>query len=153
MIFRVDYETRMVSVMTQDLYLSEFTPRFNWAVAGRFVVIFDYPDRPVVIGDYDVRRSKALAFEVPASNLGLFNNNRLIVANAQHEFIAGDPVDAAGFSPLPQLPTVRCFAKRRRFTNRRLAWGVPMPTNRLLRWQTWLFWTLVRHWPFGCFYK
>lgn len=91
--FRVNYETRMVSVMTEELFLSEFRRRYNWTIAGRFVVVYDYPDRPVIIDDNEIRRSSQKDFEVPPSVLGIFNNNRLGVANALHEFIFGDPVD------------------------------------------------------------
>ena len=80
--------------------INQYCRRVNFAEAGRFLVIFDYPDNPVIIDGGEARRANSDATdidgnpcpEVPASVIGAFNQNRLFVSNAVHEFTGGDPV-------------------------------------------------------------
>lgn len=80
--------------------------RINFAKAGRFLVLFDYPQRPVIMDGLIARRASSQEIirtvggvptvmqvpEVPESRAGCFVQNRLFVANDAHEFGAGDPV-------------------------------------------------------------
>lgn len=82
--------------------------RVNFATAGRFLVLFDYASaRPVIMDGLTARRASSETIyrknqsggydeltipEVPSSVIGTFVQNRLFVANALHEFGAGDPV-------------------------------------------------------------
>jgi hypothetical protein len=81
--------------------LNETTPRLNWSPAGNFLVIFDYPNRPVIFDGITARRSDATKYEVPISTIGAFNQNRLFIGNAGNEYTAGDPV---GNNATPDAP-------------------------------------------------
>lgn len=71
--------------------LNQYAPRLNWSFAARFIVIFDFPNLPVIIENTTIRRSNPAVFEVPISNIGAYNQNRLFIGNIGNEFTAGDP--------------------------------------------------------------
>lgn len=81
--------------------LNENTPRLPWSTAGKYTVIFDYPNFPVILDGNNVRRADPALFEVPISTLGAYNQNRLFIANAGDEFTGGDP---AGNLATPEAP-------------------------------------------------
>lgn len=81
--------------------------RVNFAIAGRFLVLFDWSQqRPVIMDGLKARRAgtqsvfrsvnnvttELIVPEVPPSRLGTFVQNRLFIGNEAHEFGAGDPV-------------------------------------------------------------
>lgn len=76
--------------------------RLNWTAAGKYLVIYDFPDYPVIIDGLQASRADPTLMEVPASTQGAFNQNRLYVANASNEFTGGDPVGslAAPLAPI-----------------------------------------------------
>lgn len=75
--------------------------RINWSPADKFIVIFDYPARPVIIENLIARRADPAKFEVPISVMGTYNQNRLFISNAGQEFTGGDPV---GDDLTPEAP-------------------------------------------------
>lgn len=83
--------------------LNEFSDRHNWSYASRFTVIFDYPNKPVILEQAFARRSSTGApdYEVPISTLGAYNENRLFVANAGNEFTGGDPTTSLATPDAP----------------------------------------------------
>lgn len=107
-IFRIEPSTLTAAVLeveVQDSILPDWqfeppTQRLNqyddvhhWTPAGKYFVIFDYPDYPVIIDGHIARRVDPAKYEIPlASMLGTYNQNRLFVFSAVHEFTAGDPV-------------------------------------------------------------
>lgn len=102
-IYLVNQNTLAVSVITIEdgSRLNESAMRLNWSQAGKFVVIFDYPARPVIIEGSTARRSDPKKNEVPISRLGTYNQNRLFIANFYNEFTAGD---ATGNIATPNAP-------------------------------------------------
>ncbi len=92
--------TAQIMTFTGD-GLNENTPRLPWSTAGKFTVIFDYPNFPVILDGNTVRRADPAKFEVPIATLGTYNQNRLFIANAGDEFTAGDP---AGNLATPEAP-------------------------------------------------
>jgi hypothetical protein len=80
--------------------LNQYTARVNFSNAGDYLVIFDYPDRPVILDGYHAFRSPTgqtdtlgdPIYYVPATVMGCYNSNRLFVADASNSFTAGDPV-------------------------------------------------------------
>lgn len=80
--------------------LNQYTARVNFSNAGTYLVIFDYPDRPVILDGYHAFRSPTgqtdtlgdPVYYVPATVMGCYNSNRLFVADASNSFTAGDPV-------------------------------------------------------------
>lgn len=66
--------------------------RLNWTPAGKYLVIYDFPAYPVILEGLTARRADPDAMEIPVATQGVFNENRLVVANAGNEFTAGDPV-------------------------------------------------------------
>lgn len=101
-IFLVSLETFHATIMPlEGGSLNETTPRLNWSTAGKFVVIFDYPNYPVILDGNTARRADPAKAEVPISVLGAFNQNRLFIANAGNEFTGGDP---AGSLATPDAP-------------------------------------------------
>jgi hypothetical protein len=101
-------EAEVIKISSTDR-LNQYTKRIYWSIAGRFLALFDYPARPVIIDQDKIRRSDPNRLtsigtpmpEVPTSRLGAFVQNRLFVANAEAEFGAGDPV---GNTATPDAP-------------------------------------------------
>lgn len=102
-IFVHNLDTRAVTVMdiADGSNLNENAERLNWSFAAKFLVIFDYPNFPVIIENLSARRADPAKFEVPVSTLGAYNQNRLFIANAGDEFTAGDPT---GNPATPEAP-------------------------------------------------
>lgn len=93
-IFLINQDTWDVSVLdiSDGSRLDERKSRLNWTNAGKYVVIFDYPNYPVFIENAAARRADPALMECPVAVNGLFNQNRLFISNAGNEFTAGDPV-------------------------------------------------------------
>lgn len=107
-IFRIDSTTNMAVVLEveeQDSLLpfdaeepptqrlNQYTDKHHWSQAGKYFVIFDYPDYPVIIEGQTARRVDPAKYEIPVpAVLGTYNQNRLFVFSNVHEFTAGDPV-------------------------------------------------------------
>lgn len=80
--------------------LNQYIDRHNFSQAGTYLVIFDYPDRPVILDGYHAFRSPTgetdtngnPVYYVPPTVMGCYNSNRLFVADASNSFTAGDPV-------------------------------------------------------------
>lgn len=94
------YEVRMLEITDKSI-LNEKAIRINWSVAGRYLVIFDFPSYPVIIDGIEARRADPAKYEVPISVLGAYNQNRLMIANAGNEWTGGDP---AGNLATPNAP-------------------------------------------------
>lgn len=94
------WETKIITIQGGGT-LNENAPRINWSNAGSFLVLFDFPNVPVIFDGVTARRSNLGLFEVPVSTLGAYNQNRLAIANAGNEFTLGDP---SGSSATPNAP-------------------------------------------------
>jgi len=101
-IFSINQRTFEVSVINiaDGSYLDESKDRINWSPGGRFLVIFDFPAYPVIIEDFVARRADPADLEIPRSNIGTYNQNRLLIGNIGNEWTAGDPA-AYGFPDGP----------------------------------------------------
>lgn len=93
-IFLVNRDTLKVSQIPIEggSTLNQYRTRVNWSDAGKYLVIYDYPSRPVIIENGAARRSIEADYEVPISTQGVYNNNRLFIVNGLNSFTAGDPV-------------------------------------------------------------
>lgn len=98
-LFKYNSFNRTVSLITDEFTLNPLTDRVNWSLAGRYIVLFDFPNYPLIIDRDHVFRANpqntingVLQPQVPISTIGAFNQNRLFVGNAGNEFLAGDPV-------------------------------------------------------------
>lgn len=102
-IFLYNQNTNVVDVIEIEdgSKLDESQVRINWSFAGRFIVIFDFPARPVIIEGTTARRSNEADNEVPVSVLGAYNQNRLFIVNAGNEFTAGDPTGSLATPDAP----------------------------------------------------
>jgi len=98
-IFKIDLDACTAEILN-DTFLNEYVNRYNWSHAGRFLVIYDDPQRPLIIDNDVVRRSVESDYEVPVSNIGTYNQFRLAVANRFNNFVVGDP-SAKGFPDGP----------------------------------------------------
>ena len=97
-VYQIDVEIGEVFVLNPDDRLNQYTNRVNCVNFGRFVQIFDFPDRPLVIEEGgEVFRTSDIDFGTPASCNGVFNFNRGFVTNQSNEWLASDPV--GGESP------------------------------------------------------
>lgn len=99
-IYLLDILTLEATIMDVSL-LNQNTERLNWSTAGKFTVIFDYPNFPVILDGNTARRADPSKDEVPVSTLGAYNQNRLFIANSGNEFTGGDP---AGSLAAPDAP-------------------------------------------------
>lgn len=108
LIFRTNVDTLKTHLLSDTVKLDQYVSRINWCYAGEKVVLYDYPDYPVIVDGETVTRSDpqhkvagVLSPQVPISVLGTFNQNRLFVGNAGVEFTAGDGV---GNTATPEAP-------------------------------------------------
>lgn len=101
--FLMNINTYFVDVIAlpNDDTLNENAPRLNWSNAGKYLVIFDYPNFPVILDGITARRADPGAYEVPVSTIGAYNQNRLFIGNAGAELTAGDP---SGSLAAPEAP-------------------------------------------------
>lgn len=90
LIFKTNVKTLVTQLLSEEFRVDQHAPRINWTFAGGKLVVFDYPDYPLIVDIFSVRR--ATIDDVPISRLGVYNQNRLFVANAGVELTAGDPV-------------------------------------------------------------
>lgn len=103
-IFSIDLTLQIVTCLNPTgIRLNQYYARHNWSFAGDYNVIFDYPDFPIIIDGITVRRANPNntingfpAPEVPVSNIGTYNQNRLFVGNIGSEFTGGDPTGEIG---------------------------------------------------------
>lgn len=89
--------------------LNQYKRKINWSEAGKFLVLYDYPDAPIIIEPSSLarraNRDRLTSLgtpqpEVPVSELGAYNMNRLFVAQGT-EFGAGDPVGSLASEDAP----------------------------------------------------
>jgi hypothetical protein len=83
--------------------LNHRAPRLNWTPAGKSMIIFDFPNYPVIITGTTARRANPLNMEIPVSTNGAYNQSRLFIANAGNEFTAGDPVGLIDPTAIPPI--------------------------------------------------
>lgn len=93
-IFLVNVNTMTVShvAISDGSILNPRAARLNWTPAGKSMVIFDFPNYPVIVTGSTADRADPFYYEVPVSVNGAYNQNRLFISNAGNEFTAGDPV-------------------------------------------------------------
>lgn len=101
-IFLVNQRTKNIEVPTlEGQQMNPAAPRINWSPAGKYLVFFDFPNYPVILDGITVRRADPAKDEIPVSNIGGYNQNRLFIGNAGNEFTAGDP---SGSLATPNAP-------------------------------------------------
>lgn len=114
-IFRKNILTNQVTLLSDTIKPNANTPRLNWTVADKYIVIFDYPNYPIIIDDTNVFRSDpnftVAGFpqpQIPVSVLGTYNQSRLEIANAGNDWTAGDPVGnlATPYAPITFTETL-----------------------------------------------
>lgn len=93
-IFMIDQSNMNVKVLTlnAETQLSETAPRINVFDAGKYLAFSDFPNKPVLVEDGVARRSREDLYELPAFNVGTYNQSRAFFSNKGNEFTAGDPV-------------------------------------------------------------
>ncbi len=99
-IFKIDYKAGTARVLRHgtDDRIAMRHRRVPIKPAGKFIVIHDWPNMPVIIDGDFAARSNFYATdtdgtplpEVPQSRLGVFVQSRYWVANSTNEFTAGD---------------------------------------------------------------
>ncbi len=107
-IFLTNTRSFRTVVLSTTIKVNQYAPRINWTFAADKVVIFDYPDYPIVVDGLTIFRcspthtvNNAPAPQVPIAVLGAYNQNRLFIANNGVEFTAGDGV---GNLATPEAP-------------------------------------------------
>lgn len=98
-VFVVDINYYIASVISGQ-ELNEYLHRYNWSPAGRYYVMYDSPQYPVILDGNDLKRSDPNKYQIPVSSIGTYNYFRVAVANDYNNFVIGDP-DAAGFKEGP----------------------------------------------------
>lgn len=108
-VYRLNTRTKHVTLLSKTQTVNAFSSRINWSFAGDYIVLFDYPNFPLIIQDELVFRADPnnIIFgivepQIPlAATVGTYNQNRLAVANNGNEWTAGDPT---GNLATPQAP-------------------------------------------------
>lgn len=93
-IYLIDQNTFKVSVIAIDdgSFISENHVRIRWSPADKYLIIYDFPNKPVIIENFSARRSDIYSYEVPVAVGGAYNQNRLAIYNAGNEMTLGDPI-------------------------------------------------------------
>jgi len=101
-IFRMDMNRNLASVLRVNNTdrISMEHRRVPIAPAAKYMVIWDWPNMPVIIDNGKARRSNFYALtnlgtpapEIPQTRLGVFIQSRLAVADGLNNFTLGDPV-------------------------------------------------------------
>jgi len=99
-IFKIDYERGTAQVLRTagDDRIAMRHRRVDIKPSGKFIVIHDWPNMPVIIDGDIAKRSDRYAKdvdglplpEIPQSTMGVFVQSRYWVANSENEFTAGD---------------------------------------------------------------
>lgn len=102
-IFLINRDTLAVSEITiaDGSKLDPTRTRVNWSDWGKYLVLWDYPARPVIIENGLARRADPSKYEIPVSTQGAYNQNRGFIVNGLNSFTAGDP---AGSLATPDAP-------------------------------------------------
>lgn len=100
-IFLVNLQTFKVTVLNPVDQVNPYADRINWSNAGNYLTIFDFPNVPFILQGINIDRSDLSLGQVPVSVMGTYNQNRLCIANAGHDWTAGDP---AGSQAAPMAP-------------------------------------------------
>lgn len=133
-IFSYNYNDNKVSVLKlpNNDRLNQYTRKINISQAGRFLVLYDYPNRPVIIDPTGKgHRSSTKDYEVPVSVNGAYNSNRLFIADDGVDFGASDPV---GNKLTPDAPVtfVESLAPAQAFTGDFYSLGTANPSSRIV---------------------
>lgn len=97
LIYQIDFNRKEAFVINEDDRLNQYTNRIVCSNMGKYVQVFDFPDRPLIIEGGDVFRTSEVDFGTPSAKNGVFNYNRAFVSNEFNEWLASDPV--GGESP------------------------------------------------------
>lgn len=102
-IYLVDVADWSAIILTRntETQLDATSKRINWTVAGKYLVLHDFPSRPIIVEGFVARRSSYNDSELPPCRLGAFNQSRMFFANAANDFSAGDPVGNAATPDAP----------------------------------------------------
>lgn len=65
---------------------------------GGYLVIFNYPNRPIFVSQYGARISNAFKWEMPVARIGATGGSRAFVISANNILYASDPLGAASSS-------------------------------------------------------
>lgn len=92
LIYRINVTSKHIVLLSEDMRVDQYASKINWSYASNKIVVFDFPNYPLIIDGDTIYRADPLKNEVPVSTIGAYNQNRLFIANAGVEFTAGDPV-------------------------------------------------------------
>lgn len=108
LIFRYNIRTGKIILLSKTIKVDQYRPRINWSYADGKIVLYDWPDYPVIIEGEVVTRSSpehkvngSSAPQIPISFNGTYNQNRLFVSTLGNEITAGDPT---GSKLTPEAP-------------------------------------------------
>lgn len=102
-IFQIDLDTMEASDITpKDAFIADTSldsipmsyidNSGNVMGSGGYLVIFNYPNRPIFINHIEARLSQESNYEMPSSRLGATGGNRAFVISASNTLWASDPV-------------------------------------------------------------
>ncbi len=108
LVFKTNLATLNTVLVSETVKVDQHASRINWGYAGDTVVIFDYPNYPLLLKGNTLTRSDfnhvirgSAAPQVPITTVGTYNQNRFFVATNGVEFTAGDGV---GNLATPEAP-------------------------------------------------
>lgn len=135
LIFRTNTRTGFTVLVSKDVRVNQYTSRVNWTAASEYIVIYDFPDYPVLIkGDTATRSDPNNIInggpqpQVPISAIGTYNQNRLFIANEGVEYTAGDPTGDR-FTPEAPATFTEIFNPSSPFYNQFFSLPVTDATN------------------------
>lgn len=129
LLFRTNIRTLYTDLLSDTLTVNQMQRRVNTSSAGDALVVFDYPNYPLLLQGTTLTRSDithqvngGLQPQVPVSVLGSYNQNRLFIANYGSELTAGDPVGSL-LTPEAPLTFTEIFTPSSPFINQ--VFGLP----------------------------
>ncbi len=98
LVYSLNIRLNKITLLSKTLTVNQYSSRINWSLAGNYIVLFDYPNFPLIVQGQTLFRANPLNVvnglpqpQVPISTIGAYNQNRLFIANAGSEFTGGDP--------------------------------------------------------------
>lgn len=137
LIYQIEVATGYAYVINEEDRLNQYSNRIICSNFGKYVQVFDYPDRPLIIEGSNVFRTSEIEAGTPASKNGIFNYNRGFVTNEFNEWLASDPVGGESpDAPLsfvettnPQSPFFGAFDLGFKNRNTKINYLGSLPTN------------------------
>lgn len=94
-LFQVDFSNYTARVLNPKDRCNQYSNIINVRNMGKYLMVFDYPNRPLIVDRTRLFRTNTIPYGAPVSTDGVFNQNRGAISNGENEWLVSDPVGGA----------------------------------------------------------